>query len=207
MLISVEGQNGAGKSTICKILIEKLSDCEQITNFFNSVKLVKFPCNLNPRHDIYQLIEEQSPRLNEEFALDRYLWFLKNYPNWNNFKEDLIIADRYMASSFAFNSNGTLDNLIKLRDMEFRILGNPVPTHEFIINVQPEVIKERLEKRGNVLRYNERNFDIQKTAYIRYKEYVRFTTNSSIVDNYDLEVAVENIFNQILYLVKGEQND
>ncbi|MGB4849540.1 MAG: hypothetical protein WBP41_16575 [Saprospiraceae bacterium] len=196
----VEGANAVGKSTICKKLVEMLSNSEKIDNIFNGVISTKFPCNLNPRHNLYDLIESQSPRLNEEFAIDRYFWFLQNFPNLEYLENFLVISDRYMSSSFAFNSNGNFGNLQELEYAEYKVLGNPVPTLEFIIDVNPDEAKRRIELRGNELRHNERDWTIQENAYKKYLTYNKIVTTHEcfLIKNKNVDTAVMSIFIKIL---------
>lgn len=200
MLVSIGGINGVGKSTIHKKLLSKLGNSEKVYQLFN-LDWVKFPTDSTIRGNLYKMIEEKSPRLNEEFALNRFIWFFKNYGKSSETKKSLIICDRYLESSFAFNSGGTFADLRKLEDMEYRILDNPRPNLEFIIDVNPEEAKHRIQLRGNDLRFNEKDWTIQEEAYRKYLEYQRIVSHPCyLIKNEEgrSEEAVDKVYQLIM---------
>jgi len=184
MIIAIEGLNGAGKSSIIRELKYYIDHSDFYAKYFSSVEVVKFPFDKN----IYQAIENEDPDLRWKFAFDRRSYFQK-FPLKPN---TLLICDRYVLSNLAYCTDGSVKEIVELEDFEYNKLGNPKADFTFFIDVKPEVCLQRMLKREQPLRKNDRDLELQKRAYKVMKQY-DFDVKIHNVPNNSIESAVTYI--------------
>lgn len=183
LLITFVGINGSGKSTILSQVYELVNQDEEIAGKFERIMKVKFPCNA--RYNMYDLIKNKNPRINQEMALDRYLYFYNSYrDDLSVLNRILLFSDRYMSCNFAFGTNGTLEELKEMENMEYTMLDNPRPFLEFLIDVPAYVARSRMLARGNELRTNDENYRLQHKARESYLVAAKANSNFTyVIDN------------------------
>ena len=172
MIISLDGLNGAGKSSIIRELKYYIDHSDFYAQYFSSVEVVKFPFDKN----IYQAIENEDPDLRWKFAFDRRSYFQK-FPLKPN---TLLICDRYVLSNLAYCTDGSVKEIVELEDFEYNRLGIPKADLTFFIDVKPEVCLQRMLKREQPLRKNDRDLELQTRAYRIMKSYVIGVNTHSI---------------------------
>lgn len=136
MHISIEGMDGVGKTTICKLLAEKIN-----------YKFVE-----KPLHYIFDENESEvfnyrkiSKKINEIENKDFTAWYygLNNIYLYEKFKNSNIITDRHIVSNYCWS--GTKQNE-DIYDLIINKIGKPFVT--VILYAKPEVILSRLKSRN-----------------------------------------------------------
>ena len=133
--ISIEGMDGVGKSTTCKLLAEKLG-----------YEFVEKPLHYlldDNDNEIFQY-QKVAKRVNSNPNRTFTAWYygLNNIYLYEKFKDKNIVTDRHIVSNYCWSGskdNGDIYNLI------LKKIGKPKLT--VILYAKPEVIKARLKKR------------------------------------------------------------
>lgn len=133
--ISIEGMDGVGKSTTCKLLAEKLGYI-----------FVEKPLHylLDDSEDDITQYQKVAKRVNSNFNRNFTAWYygLNNIYLYERFKDKDIVTDRHIVSNYCWSGskdNGDIYNLI------LKKIGKPKLT--VILYAKPEVILSRLQKR------------------------------------------------------------
>ena len=133
--ISIEGMDGVGKSTTCKLLAEKLGYI-----------FVEKPLHylLDDSDDEVKQYQKVAKRVNANPNRNFTAWYygLNNIYLYEKFKDKNIVTDRHIVSNYCWSGskdNGDIYNLI------LKKIGKPKLT--VILYAKPEVIKARLKKR------------------------------------------------------------
>lgn len=134
--ISIEGMDGVGKSTTCKLLSEKLGYefiekplhylLDKDTDSFEDYKRIRDQVNANPNRDFTS-------------------WFygLGSLFMYETFKNINIVTDRHLASNYAWSGS---DSNGDVYDLLVKKLGSPKLT--VILYSPSDVIVERLKSRN-----------------------------------------------------------
>ncbi len=133
--ISIEGMDGVGKSTTCKLLAEKLG-----------YEFVEKPLHYlldDSNTDITQY-QKVAKRVNSNSNRNFTAWYygLNNIYLYEKFKDKNIVTDRHIVSNYCWSGtdyNKDIYNLI------LKKIGKPKLT--VILYAKPEVILTRLKKR------------------------------------------------------------
>ena len=133
--ISIEGMDGVGKSTTCKLLAEKLG-----------YEFVEKPLHYlldDNDNEIFQY-QKVAKRVNSNPNRTFTAWYygLNNIYLYEKFKDKKIVTDRHIVSNYCWSGskdNGDIYNLI------LKKIGKPKLT--VILYAKPEVIMARLKKR------------------------------------------------------------
>ena len=133
--ISIEGMDGVGKSTTCKLLAEKLG-----------YEFVEKPLHYlldDNDNEIFQY-QKVAKRVNSNPNRTFTAWYygLNNIYLYEKFKDKNIVTDRHIVSNYCWSGskdNGDIYNLI------LKKIGKPKLT--VILYAKPEVIMARLKKR------------------------------------------------------------
>jgi len=133
--ISIEGMDGVGKSTTCKLLAEKLGYI-----------FVEKPLHylLDDSEDDITQYQKVAKRVNSNPNRNFTAWYygLNNIYLYERFKDKDIVTDRHIVSNYCWSGskdNGDIYNLI------LKKIGKPKLT--VILYAKPEVILSRLQKR------------------------------------------------------------
>ncbi len=133
--ISIEGMDGVGKSTTCKLLADKLG-----------YEFVEKPLHylLDDKDDEISQYQKVAKRVNSNQNRTFTAWYygLNNIYLYEKFKDKNIVTDRHIVSNYCWSGskdNGDIYNLI------LKKIGKPKLT--VILYAKPEVIMSRLKKR------------------------------------------------------------
>lgn len=160
--IVFEGIDGSGKTTIVKLVADKL-----IENGYSVVltaeptngpigKIIKeYLTNAENRDIVYEALL---------FAADRH-WHNENIIKPGLEKVDFVISDRYVFSSYAYQSNkGISSDWLQL--INRHILN---PDYIFLINISPDLGLSRLIESGRSLKITEKR-DVLNHVHMKYLE-------------------------------------
>ena len=133
--ISIEGMDGVGKSTTCKLLAKKLG-----------YKFVEKPLHLlfdkdEDSFEEYIRIRDQV-NANPNRIFTSWFYGLGSIYMYERYKNDNIVTDRHFASNYAWS--GTKDN-VEVYDLLIQKIGSPKLT--VILYCPPEIIEQRLKER------------------------------------------------------------
>lgn len=134
--ISIEGMDGVGKSTTCKLLAEKLG-----------YEFVEKPLHYlldDNENEIYQY-QKVAKRVNVNPNRTFTAWYygLNNIYLYDQFKDKNIVTDRHIVSNYCWS--GSKDNG-DIYDLILKKIGKPKLT--VILYAKPEVIRNRLKQRN-----------------------------------------------------------
>ena len=164
-LLVLEGLDGSGKETQSKILEQSL-----IKKGIN-VKRIEYPNYDDESSYLVKLylsgkIYEDPMLVNAYasasfYACDHYISYEKN---WKNFylNDNFIISDRYVSSNIIYNlgkmKEDNWDNFLNwIYDYEFLKLGMPKENILIYLDVDPNISKNLIEKRGMKKDIHEKN--------------------------------------------------
>lgn len=190
-LIVLEACDGSGKATQTKKLYERL-----ILEGYDVLK-VEYP---NYESDSSALIKMY---LNGEFgdkpedvnayaastfyAVDRYASFKKHWKSFYD-KGGIVLADRYTTSNMVHQAS-KIDNLEEknkflswLWDLEFNLMGLPIPDVVIFLNMPPEYSKKLISNRKNKFTGEE-----EKDIHEKNEEYLvhSYKNACKIAEKYD----------------------
>lgn len=186
--ISIEGMDGVGKTTTCRLLSEKLG-----YKFIEKPLHYLFDDSENDISRYQRIARDVNANPNRDFT--SMFYGLGSIYMYGEFKDQNIITDRHLASNYAWS--GTEDN-IDVYDLLVRKLGAPRLT--IILYSPSKTIIERLKDR------NKKDKDIERVKHSEniYKRMIEFCKKYKfpyvLIDTSKL--TVEEVVNQIAGLVK-----
>ena len=155
--ISIEGMDGVGKSTICKLLAKEL-------NYIFVEKPLHYLYENDDEIEIYQSVAK---KVNASPNRDFTAWYygLNNLYVYEKFKDQNIITDRHIVSNYCWS--GTEYNQ-DIYDLIIKKIGIPMIT--IILYANPKEIEKRLKKRDSM------DLDLHKLPQSeeRYKKMISF---------------------------------
>lgn len=175
MHIAIEGFDGVGKTTICKILAEKLN-----------LKFVEKPLHcLLPYDNKIEAYRQIAREVNEILNRNFTAWFygLSNMYLYQKFKNENIITDRHIVSNYCWS--GTKNNL-DIYKLLIEKMGKPDLT--IILYAKAITICKRLRTR------NQYDKDLKKTYLVAksYEKMIYFCEimklNYVVIDTNNLSV-------------------
>lgn len=206
-LIIVEGGNGAGKESQCRLLVDRLTDSGYKVAKFDfpnyqteSGKIIKN--YLNGKYGkLHPEVGSALYALNRAAQADELMEAL--------LENDYVICDRYVNSNKAFQ--GTKIDCDTAREafwnhvdvLEYDDVRLPKPDLAFFLNVPVEFSMELTKQRGQPLDDHEKNLPMMIAAYNSYMELAEknkdFVINC-IVDNQlrSIQCISDEIFNAVL---------
>lgn len=187
-LINIEGLDASGKHTQTSLLYKILND-----NYMKT-KLFEFPNYTSSTQDMLLLKDMLSGKFGSMstihptikiacYAVDRYnlkyeIIKAMSYEGYNKF----IIFDRYNLSNVYNILDDDRERYFKhFMDVEFNVLGMPVPDVVFYLNSSIGFIKHNLierKKRNGTLDEYEADLDFQKLIRERYKACFDYIENN-----------------------------
>lgn len=133
--ISIEGMDGVGKSTTCKILAERL-DYEFVEKPLHYL----FDDSDNEIKQYQKIAKRVNSNPNRTFTA--WYYGLNNIYLYEKFKDKNIVTDRHIVSNYCWS--GTKDNM-DIYDLILKKIGKPKLT--IILYATPEAILKRLKHR------------------------------------------------------------
>ena len=166
MIVSIEGLDGSGKSTIIKRVAEKL------TEYDIDVLITSEPTNGPVGKLIKEYLKQQQIKRDRNleallFAADR-LWHWKNVIQPAVISGKIVITDRYLHSSLAYQSTNLIEEKWILEINRYV----PDPDISVFIDVPPEICLKRLKESGRSLSIME-NIENLEIVYRRYLDLVK----------------------------------
>ena len=155
--IAIEGMDGVGKTTTCKLLAERLG-----YKFIE--KNLRFLFDENDEFDNYFRIRDKV-NANPDRLFTSWFYGLGNIYLYTMFKDENIITDRHFLSNYAWS--GTDDNT-EVYDLLVKKLGFPDLT--VILYADERAIFNRLRSRDE----NDSDLDKVKKAKEKYEKMVFF---------------------------------
>ncbi|ALG85591.1 dTMP kinase [Gordonia phthalatica] len=183
ILVAVEGLDGAGKRTIVGRIEQAAAERGA------SVSSIAFPrygesitadIASEALHGRHGDLRESVYAMGLLFALDRAA--ARPLLRQALAEHDLVLCDRYTASNAAYNAarlgQGAESEVVSwVADLEFGRFGLPVPDHQLLLGVPPEVAMGRAVGRAETdadrpVDSYERDSDLQRRVYRVYGELV-----------------------------------
>jgi len=166
MIVSIEGLDGSGKSTI----IEKVA--EKLMKHNIDVLITSEPTNGPVGKLIKEYLKQQQIERDRSleallFAADR-LWHWKNVIQPAVISGKIVITDRYLHSSLAYQSTNLIEEKWILEINKYV----PDPDISVFIDVPPEICLKRLKESGRSLSIME-NIENLEVVYKRYLDLVK----------------------------------
>ena len=202
LFIVFEGIEGSGKSYQSKILYKKLKK-----KFNRDVILTREPGGTKSAEIIRKIILKDYFEKNKKVKFDKYtdtLLYLaarnehiknKLLPAYK--KKKLIICDRFVDSTIAYQVYGKKVPLLLINNIHKYILKNIKPNLVFILKVKKNSFLKRLKKRKTKNRYD--NFPVSfylkaQKAFLKIaKKKKNYVILDSSKNTKDLEVEIFNI--------------
>lgn len=155
--ISIEGMDGVGKTTTCRLLAEKLG-----YEFVD--KNLRFLFDENGDYRNYLLIRDKV-NANSDRLFTSWFYGLGNIYLYTQYENKNIITDRYFLSNYAWS--GTKENT-EVYDLLVKKLG--FPTLTVILYADEEAIFSRLKHRDEL----DSDIDKVKKAKEKYEKMIYF---------------------------------
>lgn len=191
MIIAIEGLDGVGKSSVSKMLAEKLGFLyveKPFSNVFQSNHLEKYM-------EIKRGLNVQQDRTLLAWFYGLNLLFGKDYYRHQN-----VVYDRFLVSNFSWildeNNEFIFDAMVKA-------IGTPDVT--VLLTARKEVVLSRLKQRDAA------DKDLNKAQYMdKALDNCRYLLNKYNIPNIELdasELTIEESVDLILDLLKGGNSD
>lgn len=185
--ISIEGFDGVGKSTVCKIISEKLG-------FKFIEKPLQYLFDSQGKMDNYLNIRDKV-NLDADRVFTAWFYGLSNIYLHTKFADENIVTDRHIVSNYAWS--GKEENK-DIYDLIIKKIGKPIIT--IILYSSKEVIEKRLKSR------NMNDSDIAKLYMSEkiYSKMINFCETQKldyiVIDSSNL--SIEEVVNKILVELK-----
>lgn len=190
-LIVLEAPDGSGKATQTERLYNRLIEdgykvlkVEYPDYNSNSSALIKMYLNgeFGDKPD-----DVNAYAASTFFAVDRFASFKKN---WSSFYQNggIVLADRYTTSNMVHQAS-KIENMIEkkkfldwLWDLEFNLMGLPIPDATIFLDLPPKYSKNLIENRKNKFTGKE-----EKDIHERNEDYLSTSYNNAvdIAEEYD----------------------
>lgn len=148
--IAIEGMDGVGKSTTCKLLAERLG-------YIFVEKSLQYLYGSKEEYQRIAKLVNSNPDRN----FTAWYYGLNNIFTYNKFKDKNIITDRHIVSNYCWS--GTNDN-IDIYNLILKKIGKPTLT--VILYATSEIIESRLKTR-NINDNDLKKIKLSETAYER----------------------------------------
>lgn len=169
--IAIEGIDGSGKRTLAENLKKKIESEWDV-----GAEIISFPRHKEDYssdlvdkflyEDLSFMDDEYKPvREGMLYVIDRMVCMTRKREDGKSILDrynegDILIFDRYMSSNFIHRSKHMTKEeldlyIIKMKYLEYHLVGLPEPDVTFVLSVKPEVSYENILKRGREMDDNE----------------------------------------------------
>ena len=195
--ITIEGNIGAGKTSLSKMLAEKFNAKLILEQFAENPFLPKF----------YKEPDKYSFQLETSFLIDRYNQLKKELKNYDLFKP-FLISDYYFSKSLIFAKNTLQGDEFNLYRRIYNIIYTSLPKPDIYVYLYLSIdnLKQNIINRGREYEKNIEKSYLQKIqkAYFEYfkqkKDFTFLIIDTNGIDfvnnNNDFEKIVEIIFDK-----------
>jgi len=187
MFITLEGIEGAGKSTAAQFIISFLEENKI------SCLLTREPGGTllgeTLREQLLNYPMHSDAELLLMFAARAEHWHHKIKPALKN--KQWVICDRYIDSSYAYQGAGRGIEIEKINALETTFFKEAQPDLTFIFDLSPEIGLQRAEKRGKLNRFEQETLDFHQR--IRESYLVRAMNNQKRFQIIDASLSIEQI--------------
>ena len=170
LCIAIEGIDGSGKRTLAENLKKKFEELDVET------KIVSFPRHKEDYSSdlvdkfLYDGLEFPNDEYKEMregllYSIDRMVCLTRKRENGKSILEEMnedkvLIFDRYLSSNFIHRCNDMSKEelgkyIIRMKHIEFFLMGLPEPDVTVVLSVRPEVSYENILRRGRETDENE----------------------------------------------------
>lgn len=176
--IAIEGNIGAGKTTLAKLLVEKLNAKLILEEFEDNPFLNKF----------YKQPDEYAFPLEMSFLADRYRQ-LNRCLNTSDIFKSQVIADYFLGKSLVFAQNNLRVNEYSLYRQFFDIVQSNLPQPDLIIYLQRSLVnlQSNIKKRGR---------SYEQAISSEYLEQIQSSYFAFFKQKPDLRIIILNVDNQ-----------
>ena len=186
MHIAIEGVDGVGKTTVCKMLAEKL-------NFRFIEKPLHYLFDSDDDFENYIRIRNYV-NVQENKIFTSWFYGLGNIFLYHKFKDENIITDRHFVSNYYWSGDKSSKPVF---DCMINLIG--APNYTFLLYAKEETVKKRLENR------NRNDPDVRKTplipqAYVKMENFlIEYKMKYKVIDTTDLDAkkVVDIILNYL----------
>ncbi len=202
LFIVLEGGEGSGKTSVAKLLKEKLENLGQ------DVIITREPGGVDVAEDIRDIIMENKLNPISEallFAAARREHLdHKVLPAINN--DTIVICDRYIDSSIVYQGGARKLGEDKIRDLNLWATDNILPDLTFFLDVRPTVGLARIacDENREINRFDDCDIEFHNDLYSCYNKLFLNRDNSHIINGEQkLEVVVDDIIKVIMEYING----
>ena len=135
--IAIEGMDGVGKTTICKLLSEK-------TGYIFVTKPLHFLTDLDENDWSNYIRSREEINKSDNRVLSAWFYGLSNIYLYEKFKNQNVITDRHIVSNYCWSGNTSNKDIY---DVLIKKIG--FPTLTVILYASENVIRSRLKERNN----------------------------------------------------------
>lgn len=186
ILVAIEGLDGAGKNTIVGRIRAEAAD--------RGIRLATMAFPAYGRHLTADLAAEALHGRHGDLATSTYamalLFALDRRESADDLRKslrehDILLCDRYVASNAAYSAarlhQGPAGAVVQwVHELEFGRLGLPLPDHQLLLGVPPQIAAERASARAaaDATRAKdayERDTDLQSRVYRAYLDLAETT--------------------------------
>ncbi len=199
-IIVFEGIEGSGKSHHIKKVCAYLK--KKRINFLH----IREPGGNSNSEKIRKLILDQKTKFNRDTDLLLYLSSRSENISMlkKNFKKKVILIDRFVDSTIAYQHYGMGVNLSLIKHINDYLLGSLKVNFTFLNIVNQQNMKKRLKKRKNLNRYDKFDSKFYKKVQSGFLKIAKRKINKYLIinSNQDIKKNEKLIINKIQKLIK-----
>jgi len=172
--IAIEGVDGVGKTTICKLLAQKL-------NFKFVEKPLHYLFDSENEFENYLRIRDYVNSQGHNKVFTSWFYALGNIFLYHKFKNENIVTDRHFVSNFYWSGD---ESSKKVFDCMIELIGRPDFT--FLLYAKEEVIRKRIIHRDTD-DPDVRKAHLSQAAYIKMEKFLKdYKMKYKLIDTSEL---------------------